>query len=102
MHSPAGGVLVGRARIERFWSPSGTDRVGHRIEPMLRRILGDGHVLEVGRWHSQQRDAEGSVGPWLWGCYSVVWRRDAGGAWRMLYDGWTAPHDEDWACRPQE
>jgi ketosteroid isomerase-like protein len=101
LHPPAGGVLVGRARIGRYWAPVRTSRSGHRIEPMLRRDLGDGHVLEVGRWHSRTRSESGAEGPWLWGCYTVVWKRGADEVWRMHFDGWSAPHEEEWACRPR-
>lgn len=101
VHPPAGGVLVGSARLGRYWGPSPGDRVGHRIEPSLRRPLGAGHVLEVGRWHSRRRDADGVVGPWLWGCYTVVWELGVDERWRMLFDTWSEPHEEEWACRPR-
>ncbi len=101
LHPPAGGVLVGRALIGRYWGPTRASRIGHRIEAMLRHDLGAGHVLEVGRWHSRSLTAEGAEGPWLWGCYTVVWKRGADGRWRMHFDGWSAPHDEEWACRPR-
>lgn len=52
----------------------------------------------MGRWHSA-REVEGQA-PWLTGCYTVIWRREAGG-WRMAYDSWTAANDASWACRPR-
>lgn len=99
LHPPAGGVLTTADARRGLWASIGeSDRVGHRIEPTLRHSLGEGLVLEMGRWHSSIRtDGES---PWLSGCYSVVWRQDAG-QWRMKYDGWTAPNEASWACRPR-
>jgi ketosteroid isomerase-like protein len=102
LHPPAGGVLTSPSAVRGVWAGiTRLQRVGHRLEPLLRRPLGTDRVLEVGRWHSATRNAEGEA-PWSSGCYSVVWERDAAdGRWRMSYDGWTAPNPNDWACRPR-
>lgn len=99
VHPPAGGVLTSREAIRPVWAPIvNWQRVGHRLEPTLRRALDSGEVLEMGRWHSS-RTVEGQS-PWLSGCYTVIWRRE-GRAWRMAYDSWTAANDASWACRPR-
>lgn len=99
VHPPAGGVLTSRDAIRPVWAPiADWERVGHRLEPTLRRTLESGEVLEMGRWHSS-RTVEGQS-PWLSGCYTVIWRR-TNGRWRMAYDSWTAANDASWACRPR-
>lgn len=99
LHPPAGGVLATPDARQGLWASIGeSDRVGHRIESFLRQPLGAGLVLEMGRWHSSVR-TDGEA-PWVSGCYTVVWRESATG-WHMKYDGWTAPNDASWACRPR-
>lgn len=99
VHPPAGGVLTTREQVRGLWAPIATQqRVGHRLEPTLRRLLGDGRVLEMGRWHSSRVDDGQS--PWRSGCYTVIWRRDDG-RWRMEYDAWTGVNENSWACRPR-
>ena len=99
VHPPAGGVLTSREAIRPVWAPIvDWQRAGHRLEPTLRRVVADGEVLEMGRWHSS-RTVEGQS-PWLSGCYTVIWRRE-GRRWRMSYDSWTAANDASWACRPR-
>jgi ketosteroid isomerase-like protein len=101
LHPPAGGVLVGTDRVREFWGGLAPGRnAGHRLEANYRRELAPGVVLEIGRWHSQgMRD--GVPGEWTSGCYTVIWRRDDAGAWRLQYDGWTNPIEADWACVPR-
>jgi ketosteroid isomerase-like protein len=100
VHPPAGGVLTTREQIRSVWAPIvGWQRVGHRLEPTLRRGIADGVVLEMGRWHSSR--VVNGESPWLSGCYTVVWRRGEDQVWRMEYDSWTAPNDASWACSPR-
>lgn len=99
LHPPAGGVLTSREAIRGVWAGiTDQQRVGHRLEPTLRRVIGENLVLEMGRWHAS-RTVDGQS-PWTSGCYTVVWRREAD-AWRMQYDGWTGVNDASWACRPR-
>jgi ketosteroid isomerase-like protein len=100
VHPPAGGVLTTPAHVRALLGPAPSQRrVGHRLEPTLRQTLRGGEVLEMGRWHSA-RENEAGEAPWSSGCYTVIWRNDAG-RWRMKYDGWTAANDNSWACRPR-
>lgn len=102
LHPPAGGVLVGAAKVREYWGPIANRRsAGHRLEANLRRHLAPDVVMEIGRWHSQSlRDGEPQ--PWSSGCYTVIWRRGADGGWRLEFDTWTGPIEADWACRPRE
>ena len=98
LHPPAGGIVVGEAK-SGFWE--GGDparRFGHRLETTYRRVLAEGLVLEMGRWHSKAGDDAASA-EWSSGCYTVIWQRGRDGRWRLTYDGWTAPKPEEWACR---
>jgi ketosteroid isomerase-like protein len=98
-HPPPGGVLVSPETIRPLWDrPRNPNLIGHRLEPMLRRQLAPGLVLEMGRWHTGLND-DGEE-RWSSGCYSVIWRDSAEG-WRFAYDGWTAANENDWACRPR-
>lgn len=100
VHPPAGGVLTTPEQIRGVWAPIvNYERIDHRLEPTLRRPLGDDRVLEMGRWHSARTNGAGQS-PWQSGCYTVIWRNEAG-RWRMQYDAWTAPNDASWACRPR-
>lgn len=100
VHPPAGGVLISHESIRPVWDGIvNQQRVGHRLEPTLRQMLGGGEVLEMGRWHAARRNDAGEA-PWTSGCYTVIWRND-GGTWRMRYDGWTGVNDASWACRPR-
>jgi len=100
VHPPAGGVLTSRESIRPVWAAiTNWQRVGHRLEPTLRQSLSGGEVLEMGRWHSARRNDAGEA-PWVSGCYTVIWRRDAG-VWRMKYDAWTNANEASWACRPR-
>ena len=101
LHPPAGGVRVGTAAVRSIWGSSGPGRLGHRLEPLLRRSLAEGMVLEMGRWHSRRATDTDPDPPWVWGCYTVIWRRDPGAPWRMYYDAWSVPHTEEWACQPR-
>lgn len=101
LHPPAGGVLVGADRIAAFWRPIASSQpLGHRLEPTVRRELASGVVLETGRWHSR-RMRDGQEEDWIRGCYTLVWRLESDGRWRMEYDAWTNPIPADWACVPR-
>jgi peptidoglycan/xylan/chitin deacetylase (PgdA/CDA1 family)/ketosteroid isomerase-like protein len=101
LHPSAGGVIASAEAVAAFWGTLDqiSGRVGHRLEPTLRRALGDGAIIEMGRWHTE-RQIEGAVQRQS-GCYTLVWRQDEDGRWRMAYDGWTAANDASWACRPR-
>jgi ketosteroid isomerase-like protein len=102
VHPPAGGVLTTTAQIRNLWAPIvNQSRGGHRLEPTMRqRLESDDEILEMGRWHTARANEAGEA-PWVSGCYTVIWRREGDGHWRMRYDSWTAPNDHDWACRPR-
>ena len=100
LHPPAGGVLTTPEDIRALWAPLGNQsRIGHSLRPTLRQNLGGGEVLEMGRWHTVRSDDSGTFVSELSGCYTVIWRNDEG-RWRMRYDSWTEPNDNEWACRP--
>jgi ketosteroid isomerase-like protein len=101
LHPPRGGVITGGNRVGEYWRPvrAGT-KLGHRLEPTLRRMLAPDVVLEMGRWHDRPVVAGNTEPPWVSGCYTVIWHRGADGNWRMSYDGWTAAMEAPTACRP--
>lgn len=103
LHPPRGGVITGGTRVTDFWRPvrAGT-KLGHRLEPTLRRMLAPDVVLEMGRWHDRPVVAGNSEPPWVSGCYTVIWQRGTDGNWRMSYDGWTNVMEATTACRPAE
>lgn len=102
LHPPNGSVRVGAEQIRAYWGPIANRKAaGHRLEPGVRRTLGDGVVLEVGRWHSQSM-RDGEPQPWATGCYSVIWRRGTDAKWRMEFDTWTGALEAETACRPRE
>jgi ketosteroid isomerase-like protein len=103
LHPPRGGIVTGGSRVADFWRPvrAGT-KLGHRLEPTLRRMLAPDVVLEMGRWHDRPLVADTSEPPWVSGCYTVIWQRGVDGRWRMSYDGWTNPMEATTACRPPD
>ena len=101
LHPPRGGVITGGNRVTEYWRPvrAGT-KLGHRLEPTLRRMLAPDVVLEMGRWHDRPVVAGNNEPPWVSGCYTVIWQRSPDGNWRMSYDGWTGAMEAPTACRP--
>lgn len=101
LHPPRGGVITGGTRVAEYWRPvrAGT-KLGHRLEPTLRRMLAPDVVLEMGRWHDRPVVAGNTEPPWVSGCYTVIWQRGSDGNWRMSYDGWTNAMEAPAACRP--
>lgn len=103
LHPPAGGVVTGGTRVPDFWrNVRAGAKLGHRLEPTLRRMLAPDVVLEMGRWHDRPVRAGTDDPPWVSGCYTVIWKRGTDGGWRMAYDGWTNAMTAEWACRPAE
>lgn len=101
LHTPRGNVITGGSRVADFWRSIPADvRLGHRLEPTLRRMLAPDVVLEMGRWHDRPIVAGTSEPPWVSGCYTVIWQRGTDGNWRMSYDGWTNTIEAATACRP--
>lgn len=103
LHPPRGGIVTGGSRVADFWRGVRPGvKLGHRLEPTLRRMLAPDVVLEMGRWHDRPAVAGNSEPPWVSGCYTVIWQRGADGGWRMSYDGWTNPMEATTACRPPD
>jgi ketosteroid isomerase-like protein len=102
LHLPDGRIITDDGRVDRFWRPRPGSKLGHRLEPTLRRVLAPDVVLEMGRWHDRPDRGSEAESPWSSGCYTVIWRRDGGGRWRMLYDGWTPPVEAETGCRPPQ
>ena len=70
-------MVTGGTKVADYWRPVRPDsKLGHRLEPTLRRMLAHDVVLEMGRWHDRpKRDGE-SDPAWVSGCYTVIWRRE--------------------------
>jgi ketosteroid isomerase-like protein len=92
---PNGRLITGREAILAFWTPRNPEfrTLAHSLTTDRLEVSGD-VAVEVGTWRqeSQLRDEPPRQSA---GRYLVVWRHQPDGAWKMQFDGWTAPFPED-------
>jgi uncharacterized protein (TIGR02246 family) len=80
-------MIAGREAIERYWTLRPGSRVTlHRATPTSIRVEGD-LAYDYGVYEIAGTDGERAWGP-SHGKYVIVWRRDAGGPWRIHLDIW--------------
>lgn len=84
---PPGREVRGKERIGRYFT-SGRDyvQVAHSMIPAEVHVDG-GTAYEIGTWSSTTR-REGQEAVTASERYLLVWRREPGGAWRIVYDMW--------------
>jgi len=92
---PSGRMVTGREAILSFWTPRNPEfrTLEHSLTTDRLEVTGD-VAIEVGTWRQRSRLREEEPREAA-GRYLVVWRRQPDGAWRMQFDGWTAPFPED-------
>lgn len=81
--------------IEEFWTPGNPEFRTIRHELTTERLEVSCDVaVDLGRWrqvaqHGEQPETD------AWGRYLVVWRRTGEGEWKMQFDTWTRPVEND-------
>lgn len=92
---PNGRLVSGHDAILAFWTPRNPEfrTLDHSLATDRLVVAGD-VAIEVGTWRQrgQLRDEPPTEAA---GRYLVVWRRLSDGGWKMQFDSWTAPFDDD-------
>ena len=87
---PPGRDIIGRAAIRRYFAwPGGYRQIAHSMTSERLTIEGD-MAIDVGTWTSTGQ-REGQEPGTASGRYLVVWIREAGVQWKILYDMWHQP-----------
>lgn len=92
---PGGRPVTGCEAIRRFWTPRNPEfrTVRHELTTERLEVSGD-TAVDLGRWRQVARVGERPESE-AWGRYLVVWRRVGERKWKMQFDAWTSPIDED-------
>lgn len=82
-----GEVLRGPAAVVAAWAGFfAADGPEIRWRPAVVEVVPDGTLaISRGPYRIRGRDAEGKVRE-SWGTFNSVWRRQAGGEWKVLFD----------------
>lgn len=92
---PNGKPVTGIEAIERFWTPRNPEFRTVRHELTTERLEVSGDVAtDLGRWRQVARMGDEPESE-AWGRYLVVWRRTGDAEWRMQFDAWTRPVEDD-------
>jgi ketosteroid isomerase-like protein len=88
----ASGPTRGRAAITAAWAPLlAPDRPDFRWHPELVELSGDGTLaLSRGPWTMKAKRADGVVVE-RGGTFNSIWRRQADGSWRIVFDAGCPP-----------
>lgn len=83
--APGRDVLTGRKAIQEFWSASRIP-VMHKTVPDTLIMHGQSEIHDIGYFFTQS-DPQGPV---FSAKYYIIWRKDAGGNWKMYMDMWNS------------